>query len=126
METLLGLLNVSHSFTPEEILNPHLMRNAESLMIRSSAGLASLIGDAIYRTPTPTLHRISARIAIERGEIEIARQHLLECESSELQFLLSILEGDTNPVVPENADFHLLIAEAARRIDDRSSRTSVK
>ena len=116
---LARLVEMYHILHSGGDIESHLMRNAESLMIRSSAGLASLIGDAIYRTPTPTLHRISARIAIERGEIEIARQHLLECESSELQFLLSILEGDTNPVVPENADFHLLIAEAARRIDDR-------
>ena len=50
---LARLVEMYHILHSGGDIESHLMRNAESLMIRSSAGLASLIGDAIYRTQHP-------------------------------------------------------------------------
>jgi hypothetical protein len=102
-----------------EDIESHLLSNAEALMIRSSAGLATLIGDAIYRHPTKSLHRIAALVAIERGESEIASEHLLHCDAPDLKYSLSLLEGKTEDFDPSNMDSRLILSEAARRMDDR-------
>ena len=47
-------------------IEPFLLSNSESLMARSSSGLASLIGDALLRNPSSKLNRIAAIVAIER------------------------------------------------------------
>ena len=96
-----------------------LIRNAESLMVRSSAGLAALIGDAIFRHPTPSLHRMAAMVAIERGEGDIASEHLSNIDAPDLEYSLSLLDGNFEVEVPDDADLRLLLSEAARRLDDR-------
>ena len=57
-------------------------------MVRSSAGLAALIGDAIFRHPTPSLHRMAAMVAIERGEDDIASEHLSNIDAPDLEYSL--------------------------------------
>ena len=116
---LARLIEMHHILNSEGDVESLLIRNAESLMIRSSSGLASLIGDAIFRYPTAKLHRIAAIVAIERGESDIASEHLLHCDSPDLEYSNSLLKGDVNLKLPESADARLLLSEAARRLDDR-------
>ena len=89
---LARLVEMHHVLNSEGNIESLLIRNAESLMVRSSAGLATLIGDAIYRHPSPKLHRIAAMVAIERGEDEIASEHLLNCNAPDLEYSTSILK----------------------------------
>ncbi len=112
------LVEMHHVLNSDGDIETLLVRNAESLMVRSSAGLASLIGDAIYRSPTPTLHRIAAMVAIERGESEIASSHLASCDAPDLEFSNALLSGK-DVELPEDSDIKLLLSEAARRMDDR-------
>ena len=112
------LVEMHHVLNSEGDIETLLIRNAESLMVRSSAGLASLIGDAIYRSPTPALHRIAAMVAIERGESEIASSHLANCDAPDLEFSNALLCGK-DVELPEDSDIKLLLSEAARRMDDR-------
>ena len=115
---LARLVEMHHVLNSEGDIESLLIKNAESLMVRSSAGLASLIGDAIYRHPTPSLHRIAAMVAIERGESNIASHHLANCNSPDLEYSLSILTGE-NAEIPDRSDIRLLLSEASRRMDDR-------
>ena len=116
---LARLVEMHHVLNSEGDIESLLIRNAESLMVRSSAGLASLIGDAIFRHPTEKLHRIAAMVAIERGEDEIASEHLSHCNAPDLEYSNSLLKGDSEIELPEDADARLLLSEAARRIDDK-------
>ena len=100
-------------------IESYLLSNTEGLMIRSSAGLATLIGDAINRYPTKTLHRVAAMVAIERGETEIASEHLANCDTPDLEHSLSLLEGKPETIDFSDADTRLILSEAARRMDDR-------
>ena len=95
------------------------MSNAEALMVRSSAGLATLIGDAIYRSPSEPLHRIAALVAIERGESDVASEHLAHCDAPDLEYSLSLLEGRTEETDLSKSGAKLILSEAARRMDDR-------
>ena len=116
---LARLVEIHHVLNSEGDIESLLIRNAESLMVRSSSGLAALIADAIFRHPTEKLHRIAAMVAIERGEDDIASQHLLHCNAPDLEYSNSLLRGDGEIELPEDADARLLLSEAARRIDDR-------
>lgn len=116
---LARLVEMHHVLNSEGDIESLLIRNAESLMVRSSSGLASLIGDAIYRHPNEKLHRIAAMVAIERGEGDIASKHLLHCNAPDLEYSNSLLKGDAEIELPEGADARLLLSEAARRIDDK-------
>lgn len=115
---LARLVEMHHVLNSGGDIESLLIKNAESLMVRSSSGLASLIGDAIYRHPTSSLHRIAAMVAIERGEGDVASYHLSNCEAPDLQYSLSLLNGEELEI-PENPDIRLLLSEASRRIDDR-------
>ena len=116
---LARLVEMHHILKSGEDIESHLLSNAEALMIRSSAGLATLIGDAIYRHPTKSLHRIAALVAIERGESEIASEHLEHCDAPDLEYSLSLLEGKTEDFNSSNMDSRLILSEASRRMDDR-------
>ena len=116
---LARLVEMHHILKSGEDIESHLLSNAEALMIRSSAGLATLIGDAIYRHPTKSLHRIAALVAIERGESEIASEHLIHCDAPDLKYSLSLLEGKAEDFDSSNMDSRLILSEAARRMDDR-------
>ena len=116
---LARLVEMHHVLNSEGDIESLLMRNAESLLVRSSAGLAALIGDAIYRHPTPSLHRMAAMVAIERGEGKVASEHLSHCDAPDLDYSLSLLQGNSELEVPDDADLRLLLSEAARRLDDR-------
>ena len=116
---LARLVEMHHVLNSDGDVESLLIRNAESLMVRSSAGLAALIGDAIFRHPTPSLHRMAAMVAIERGEGDIASEHLSNIDAPDLEYSLSLLEGNFEVEVPDDADLRLLLSEAARRLDDR-------
>ena len=116
---LARLVEMHHVLNSEGDIESLLIRNAESLMVRSSSGLASLIGDAIFRNPTEKLHRIAAMVAIERGEDEIASEHLSHCNAPDLEYSNSLLKGDSEIELPKDAGARLLLSEAARRIDDK-------
>ncbi len=116
---LARLVEMHHVLNSEGDFESLLMKNAESLMVRSSAGLAALIGDAIFRHPTPSLHRMAAMVAIERGEGDIATEHLSNIDAPDLEYSVSLLEGSSEVEIPINADLRLLLSEAARRMDDR-------
>jgi len=115
---LARLVEMHHVLNSGGDIESLLIKNAESLMVRSSSGLASLIGDAIYRHPTSSLHRIAAMVAIERGEVDVASYHLSNCEAPDLEYSLSLLNGEELEI-PDNSDIRLLLSEASRRIDDR-------
>lgn len=116
---LARLVEMHHILESDGDIEAHLIANAEALMVRSNAGLATLIGDAISRTPTPKLHRLAAMVAIERGESEIAAKHLEECDSPDLMFSLALLEGRIEEISLEGSDATFIISEATRRLDDR-------
>ena len=116
---LARLVEMHHVLNSGGDVESLLIRNAESLMVRSSAGLAALIGDAIFRHPTPSLHRMAAMVAIERGEGDIASEHLSKIDAPDLEYSLLLLEGNFEVEVPDDADLRLLLSEAARRLDDR-------
>jgi DNA-binding MarR family transcriptional regulator len=116
---LARLVEMHHVLNSEGDIESLLIRNAESLMVRSSSGLASLIGDAIFRHPTEKLHRIAAMVAIERGEDEIASEHLSHCNAPDLEYSNSLLKGESEIELPKDAGARLLLSEAARRIDDK-------
>ena len=118
---LARLVEMHHILKSGGNIESHLLSNAEALMVRSSAGLATLIGDAIYRSPTKSLHRIAALVAIERGESEIASVHLENCEAPDLEYSLSLLEGKNEEIDMSKSDAKLILSEAARRMDDRFS-----
>ena len=116
---LARLVEMHHVLNSDGDVESLLIRNAESLMVRSSAGLAALIGDAIFRHPTTSLHRMAAMVAIERGEGDIASEHVSKIDAPDLEYSLSLLEGNGEVEVPDDADLRLLLSEAARRLDDR-------
>ncbi|MBA4694510.1 MAG: ATP-binding protein [Candidatus Poseidoniales archaeon] len=116
---LARLVEIHHALNSDGDVESLLIKNAESLMVRSSAGLATLIGDALFRTPSQNLSRIAAMVAIERGEAEIASKYLLDCDAPDLEFSLAILMGESDVEIPKDADFRLLLSEASRRLDDR-------
>lgn len=116
---LARLVEMHHILNSGRDIESHLLSNAEALMVRSSAGLATLIGDAIFRSPSKSLHRIAAMVAIERGESDIASEHLANCTAPDLEYSLSLLEGKTDLPIPEDSDFRLILSEASRRLDDR-------
>lgn len=116
---LARLVEMHHILESDGDIESHLIANAEALMIRSNAGLATLIGDALARTPTPKLHRLAAIVAIERGEADIAAAHLEECDSPDLMFSLGLLEGKIEEFSPDDSDATFIISEATRRLDDR-------
>ena len=116
---LARLVEMHHILESEGDIESHLMVNAESLLVRNSAGLATLIGDAIMRHPSPHLHRLAAMVAIERGEGDVASEHLQHCDAPELIHSLAILEGRLEDTDFTNADPRFVLSEAARRMDDR-------
>ena len=116
---LARLVEMHHILNSGGDIESHLLSNAEALMVRSSAGLATLIGDAIYRSPSKSLHRIAAMIAVERGESDIASEHLANCDAPDLEYSLSLLDGNSNVPIPENSGYSLILSEASRRLDDR-------
>ena len=116
---LARLVEMHHILKSGGNIESHLMSNAEALMVRSSAGLATLIGDAIYRSPSESLHRIAALVAIERGESEVASEHLAHCAAPDLEYSLSLLEGRTEETDMSKSGAKLILSEAARRMDDR-------
>ena len=99
---LARLVEMHHVLNSEGDIESLLIRNAESLMVRSSSGLASLIGDAIFRHPTEKLHRIAAIVAIERGESDIASEHLRHCNAPDLEYSNSLLNGDVGRRITKN------------------------
>ena len=115
---LARLVEMHHILKSGGEIESHLLSNAEALMARSSAGLATLIGDAIYRNPSQSLHRIAAMVAIERGESDIASEHLANCNAPDLDFSLALLNGVKGAKIPENSDPRLILSEASRRLDD--------
>ena len=115
---LARLVEMHHILKSGGEIESHLLSNAEALMVRSSAGLATLIGDAIYSKPTQSLHRIAAMVAIERGESDIASEHLANCNAPDLDFSLALLNGVKGSEIPENSDSRLILSEASRRLDD--------
>ena len=116
---LCRLIELYHILESNGDIEAHLMANAEALMIRSNAGLATLIGSAIARHPTAQLHRLAAMVAIERGETEVAAEHLQHCKAPDLSHSLALLEGKVEDIDLKSADAKFLLSEAARRIDDR-------
>jgi hypothetical protein len=116
---LARLVEMHHILNSGGDIESYLLSNAEALMARSSAGLATLIGDAIYRSPSKSLHRIAAMVALERGEPEIASEHLANCNAPDLEYSLSLLEGNTDVPIPKDSDSRLILSEASRRLDDR-------
>jgi DNA-binding MarR family transcriptional regulator len=116
---LARLIEMHHILKSGESIESHLMSNSEGLMIRSSAGLATLLGDAISRYPSESLHRVAAMVAIERGEGDIASEHLAHCNAPDLAYSLSLLEGKSEIIDLSEAEPRLIISEAARRMDDR-------
>ncbi|MAH91252.1 MAG: hypothetical protein CMA11_05730 [Euryarchaeota archaeon] len=121
---LARLVEMHHVLNSDGDFESILMKNAESLLVRSSAGLATLIGDAIFRHPSKTLHRMAAMVAIERGESDVAAEHLANCDAPDLEYSLALLEGKEQKEIPNDADLRLLLSEAARRLDDRLPGTS--
>ena len=115
---LARLVEMHHILKSGGEIESHLLSNAEALMARSSAGLATLIGDAIYRNPSQSLHRVAAMVAIERGESDIASEHLANCNAPDLDFSLALLNGVKGAKIPENSDPRLILSEASRRLDD--------
>ncbi len=122
---LARLVEMHHILNCDGDVESLLMKNAESLMIRSSSGLASLIGDAIFRHPTTELHRIAAMVAIERGEGDLALHHLSQCDAPDLEYSARFLNGENQQEIPIDADPRLLLSEASRRMDDRLPGTNV-
>ena len=116
---LARLIEMHHILRSGKSIESHLLSNSEGLMIRSSAGLATLLSDAISRYPSKSLHRVAAMVAIERGEVEIASEHLSHCDAPDLAYTLSLLEGRSELIDFSNADSRLILSEAARRMDDR-------
>lgn len=116
---LARLVEMHHILESDGDIEAHLIANAEALMVRSNAGLATLIGDALSRTSTPKLHRLAAMVAIERGEADIAATHLKECDSPDLMFSLGLLEGRIEEISLKDSDATFIISEATRRLDDR-------
>ena len=100
-------------------IESYLMKNSESLMARSSAGLSALIADAIFRYPSQKLHRIAAIVAIERGEYSIASQHASEASASDLQHSLDLMQGKESEIAENITDARILLSEASRQLDDR-------
>ena len=115
---LARLVEMHHLLKSGSDIESHLLSNAEALMVRSSAGLATLIGDAIYRNPTQSLHRIAAMVAIERGESDIASEHLANCDAPDLDYSLALLNGVKDAKIPDDSDSILILSEATRRLDD--------
>lgn len=102
-----------------ENIESYLLTNSESLMVRSSAGLATLIGDALMRYPSENLHRIGAIVAIERGEAEIAIEHLDNINAPDLRYAVDLLSGRDTTFIPKDSGVKAIISEASRLIDDR-------
>ena len=122
---LCRLIELHHILESGGDIEAHLLVNAEALMIRSNAGLATLIGSAIARHPTAKLHRLAALVAIERGEAEVASEHLENCDAPDLDISLALLQGRFEEIDLDNSDAKLLLSEAARRIDDRLPGTQI-
>tara|TARA_B100000575_G_scaffold44054_1_gene31408 strand:- start:838 stop:1623 length:786 start_codon:yes stop_codon:yes gene_type:complete len=76
-------------------------------------------------SPSRELHRLAASIAIERGEIDVAKNHLMECDAQDLEYKLSILENNITVSIPSDADYKLLLSEVSRRLDDRLPEESI-
>ena len=104
----------------------HLLVNSENLLVEYDSALAVLIDDALLRNSTPSLHRLAAFVAIERGESDIAKTHLQEIDAPDLYLRLSLLEGRMDDVerieskVEDQA--RMIIAKAVRALDDRLPR----
>ena len=104
----------------------HLLANSESLLVGYDSALAVLIDDALLRNNTPSLHRLAAFVAIERGESDIANAHLQEIDAPDLDLRLSLLEGRMDDVelieskVEDQA--RMVVAKAVRVLDDRLPR----
>ncbi len=113
---LVEIYHIIHSGGDVESL---LLDNAESLMVNSGAALASLVSSALFKSPSQNLHRLAASIAIERGEVSVAKSHLKNCNAIDLDYRISILEGGKKVNLPSEADYKLILSEATRRLDDR-------
>ncbi|MBS72932.1 MAG: hypothetical protein CMA91_01585 [Euryarchaeota archaeon] len=100
-------------------IEPFLLSNSESLMARSSSGLASLISDALLRYPSSKLNRIAAIVAIERGEAEIANEYLLEINAPDLQRSVDLMMGKNPSLDTKDEDVRMLLSESSRLVDDR-------
>ena len=101
----------------------HLLANSENLLVEHDSALAVLIEDALLRNSTPSLHRLAAFVAIERGENDIAKAHLQQIEAPDLDLRLALLEGRMDDVerieskVEDQA--RMVVAKAVRALDDR-------
>ena len=104
----------------------HLLANSENLLVEHDSALAVLIEDALLRNSTPSLHRLAAFVAIERGENDIAKIHLQQIEAPDLDLRLALLEGRMDDVerieskVEDQA--RMVVAKAVRALDDRLPR----
>jgi len=111
------LIELHHILESGGDIEAHILANAEALMVRSNAALATLIASAIARYPTAKMHRIAAMVAIERGESEIAENHLKHCDAPDLSYSLALLQGKVEEF--DLKDIKSILSEASRRIDDR-------
>ncbi|MGY8755275.1 MAG: AAA family ATPase [Candidatus Poseidoniales archaeon] len=102
-------------------IEAHLLANAEALMVRSNAALATLVSSAIARYPSAKMHRLAAMVAIERGESDIAQAHLEHCDAADLSHSLALLQGRVEEF--DLKDIKLILSEASRRLDDRLPNT---
>ncbi len=107
----------------DEDSEAHLLANSENLLVEHDSALAVLIEDALLRNSTPSLHRLAAFVAIERGENDIAKTHLQQIEAPDLDLRLALLEGRMDDVerieskVEDQA--RMVVAKAVRALDDR-------
>ena len=122
---LARLIEIHHLIQSEGEVESLIMKHSESLMANSSSGLASLLSNALFMSPSRELHRLAASIAIERGEIDVAKNHLMECDAQDLEYKLSILENNITVSIPSDADYKLLLSEVSRRLDDRLPEESI-
>ena len=110
----------------DEDSETHLLANSENLLVEHDSALAVLIEDALLRNSTPSLHRLAAFVAIERGENDIAKTHLQQIEAPDLDLRLALLEGRMDDVerieskVEDQA--RMVVAKAVRVLDDRLPR----
>jgi len=110
----------------DEDSESHLLANSEKLLVEHDSALAVLIADALLRNSTPSLHRLAAFIAIERGENDIAKAHLQQIDAPDLDLRLALLEGRMDDVerIESKVDdqARMVVAKAVRALDDRLPR----
>ncbi len=125
-DNLARLIELHLRIICDEDSENHLLANSESLLVEHDSALAVLIDDALLRNRTPSLHRLAAFVAIERGENDIAKTHLQEISAPDLDLRLALLEGRIDDVerieskVEDQA--RMVVSKAVRALDDRLPR----